>query len=108
MACALPSAVQSSIALTSFAQGNVAGAICAATASNVALIILTPLIGWLVDNYSYDPVFILVALLPQMGFLLAATLVGVVEQIAMDGPGPAGARDLDTASLASRRFPCQS
>jgi solute carrier family 10 (sodium/bile acid cotransporter), member 7 len=42
--CALPSTVQSSIALTSMAQGNVAGAICSATASNVAGIILTPLI----------------------------------------------------------------
>ena len=42
--CALPSTVQSSIALTSIAQGNVAGAICSATASNVAGIALTPLI----------------------------------------------------------------
>ncbi len=42
--CALPSTVQSSIALTSMAQGNVAGAICSATASNVAGIALTPLI----------------------------------------------------------------
>ena len=30
--CALPSTVQSSIALTSIARGNVAGAVCAATA----------------------------------------------------------------------------
>jgi solute carrier family 10 (sodium/bile acid cotransporter), member 7 len=42
--CALPSTVQSSIALTSMAKGNVAGAICSATASNVAGIVLTPLI----------------------------------------------------------------
>ena len=42
--CALPSTVQSSIALTSMANGNVAGAICSATASNVAGIALTPLI----------------------------------------------------------------
>ena len=42
--CALPSTVQSSIALTSIAKGNVAGAICSATASNVAGIALTPLI----------------------------------------------------------------
>ena len=39
--CALPSTVQSSIALTSIAQGNVAGAICSATASNVVGIALT-------------------------------------------------------------------
>jgi solute carrier family 10 (sodium/bile acid cotransporter), member 7 len=42
--CALPSTVQSSIALTSMAKGNVAGAICSATASNLAGIVLTPLI----------------------------------------------------------------
>jgi solute carrier family 10 (sodium/bile acid cotransporter), member 7 len=42
--CALPSTVQSSIALTSMAKGNVAGAICSATASNVVGIVLTPLV----------------------------------------------------------------
>jgi solute carrier family 10 (sodium/bile acid cotransporter), member 7 len=42
--CALPSTVQSSIALTSIAQGNVAGAVCAATASNLTGIVLTPLL----------------------------------------------------------------
>ena len=42
--CALPSTVQSSIALTSIAQGNVAGAVCAATASSLAGLVLTPLL----------------------------------------------------------------
>jgi solute carrier family 10 (sodium/bile acid cotransporter), member 7 len=42
--CALPSTVQSSIALTSVAQGNVAGAVCAATASSLVGIVLTPLL----------------------------------------------------------------
>jgi sodium/bile acid cotransporter 7 len=42
--CALPSTVQSSIALTSIAQGNVAGAICAATASSLLGLLLTPLL----------------------------------------------------------------
>ncbi len=41
--CVLPSTVQSSIALTSMARGNVAAAICAATVSNIAGIILAPL-----------------------------------------------------------------
>jgi sodium/bile acid cotransporter 7 len=40
--CALPSTVQSSIALTSIAQGNVAGAVCAATASSLMGLLLTP------------------------------------------------------------------
>ena len=42
--CALPSTVQSSIALVSIAQGNVPGAICAATGSNVLGFVLTPLL----------------------------------------------------------------
>ena len=42
--CALPSTVQSSIALVSIAQGNVAGAVCAATGSNLLGFVLTPLL----------------------------------------------------------------
>lgn len=42
--CALPSTVQSSIAFTSIAGGNVPGAIAAATASNLIGIILTPVL----------------------------------------------------------------
>jgi sodium/bile acid cotransporter 7 len=40
----LPSTVQSSIAFTSIAGGNVAGAVCAASISNIVGIILTPLL----------------------------------------------------------------
>jgi solute carrier family 10 (sodium/bile acid cotransporter), member 7 len=43
-ACALPSTVQSSIALTSIAEGNVAAAVCSATMSSVAGIVLAPLL----------------------------------------------------------------
>lgn len=43
--CALPSTVQSSIAFTSIARGNVAAAICAASASNMLGILLTPLLA---------------------------------------------------------------
>jgi len=42
--CVLPSTVQSSIAFTSIARGNVAAAICAASASNLLGILLTPLL----------------------------------------------------------------
>lgn len=42
--CTLPSTVQSSIAFTSIAKGNVPAAICAATASNLLGIVLTPLL----------------------------------------------------------------
>ncbi len=43
--CVLPSTVQSSIAFTSIARGNVAAALCAATASNLFGILLTPLLA---------------------------------------------------------------
>ena len=42
--CVLPSTVQSSIAFTSIAGGNVAAAICAASASNIFGMVLTPLL----------------------------------------------------------------
>lgn len=46
--CCLPSTVQSSIAFTSVGQGNVPAAACAASASNLAGIVITPLLtGWL-------------------------------------------------------------
>lgn len=48
--CALPSTVQSSIALTSIARGNVPGAVCAATVSNIAGIIIAPLLFGAMSN----------------------------------------------------------
>lgn len=41
--CLLPSTVQSSIAFTSIAGGNVPAAVCSATLSNIAGVVLTPL-----------------------------------------------------------------
>ncbi len=50
--CALPSTVQSSIAFTSIARGNVAAAICAASASNLLGVLLTPLlVGMLMGSH---------------------------------------------------------
>jgi solute carrier family 10 (sodium/bile acid cotransporter), member 7 len=43
--CVLPSTVQSSIAFTSIARGNVSAALCAATASNLLGMVLTPLLA---------------------------------------------------------------
>jgi sodium/bile acid cotransporter 7 len=48
--CVLPSTVQSSIALTSIARGNVAAAICSATASNIGGIMLAPLMFGAMSN----------------------------------------------------------
>jgi sodium/bile acid cotransporter 7 len=45
--CALPSTVQSSIAYTSIARGNVGGAVAAAAYSNLIGVFLTPLLAWL-------------------------------------------------------------
>lgn len=45
--CCLPSTVQSSIAFTSVARGNVAASICAASASSLIGIVVTPLLGGL-------------------------------------------------------------
>ncbi|EFH10852.1 bile acid:sodium symporter family protein [Teichococcus cervicalis] len=49
--CVLPSTVQSSIAFTSVAGGNVPAALCAATISNVGGMLLTPLlVAWLMQK----------------------------------------------------------
>ncbi|MET0404729.1 MAG: bile acid:sodium symporter family protein, partial [Cystobacter sp.] len=49
--CLLPSTVQSSIAFTSIAGGNVAAAVCSASASNLLGVALTPvLVGLLLDQ----------------------------------------------------------
>ena len=42
--CVLPSTVQSSIAFTSIGRGNVAAAVCAATASNLLGMVITPVL----------------------------------------------------------------
>lgn len=48
----LPSTVQTSVALTSVARGNVAGAICGATVSNVVGMVVTPLLVLVLMNRS--------------------------------------------------------
>jgi sodium/bile acid cotransporter 7 len=49
--CAMPSTVQTSIAFTSIARGNVAAAICSATFSNLLGVFLSPvLVGWLLGS----------------------------------------------------------
>jgi sodium/bile acid cotransporter 7 len=50
--CVLPSTVQSSIAFTSIARGNVPAALCAASASNMIGVFLSPLLaGWLLHAH---------------------------------------------------------
>jgi sodium/bile acid cotransporter 7 len=50
--CVLPSTVQSSIAFTSIARGNVPAALCAATVSNMLGIVVTPVLAaWLLHTH---------------------------------------------------------
>lgn len=52
--CTLPSTVQSSIAFTSIARGNVPAAVCAASASSLIGIFLTPLLAGLLVHAGAD------------------------------------------------------
>ncbi|MHA5056978.1 bile acid:sodium symporter family protein [Acinetobacter schindleri] len=57
--CFLPSTVQSSIAFTSVAQGNVAGAVCSASFSNIVGMFITPvLVAFFIlgqSQHGFDP-----------------------------------------------------
>ena len=53
----VPSTVQSSIAFTSVAKGNVAGAVVSASASNILGVFLTPLLCWLLMTSTGKVVF---------------------------------------------------
>jgi len=81
--CALPSTVNSSIAFTSIARGNVAAAICAATFSSLLGIIITPLLVALLLNttgngFSLDSVtsIVLQLLVPFVAGQLARRWIG--------------------------------
>ena len=80
--CCLPSTVQSSIAFTSIARGNVAAAVCAASASNLFGIVLSPLLASLLlrshGGFSLDAVWAIVAqlLAPFVAGQLARPWIG--------------------------------
>ena len=68
--CALPSTVQSSIAFTSIAKGNVAASVCAASFSNLAGIVITPILVGLLfsvqtgsDAFSLSAIYKIILLL---------------------------------------------
>ncbi len=75
--CFLPSTVQSSIAFTSMAQGNVAGAVCSASFSNIIGMLITPLLVSLFimgsNTPQYDPSQ---AILQIIGLLLVPFVLG--------------------------------
>lgn len=76
--CALPSTVQSSIAFTSMGKGNVPAAICAATASNLLGIVITPLLVGLLLSARGDMGFDLSAIGKIVLQLLVPFLAGQI------------------------------
>lgn len=79
--CVLPSTVQSSIAFTSMAGGNVPAAICAASASNIVGMFLTPLlVGLLFAAGGQSGGFSLEALEQILLQLLAPFIIGQILQ----------------------------
>lgn len=79
--CVLPSTVQSSIAFTSIAGGNVPAAICAASASNILGMFLTPLlVGVMLASQGGDGGVRLDAVEAILLQLLAPFLLGQVLQ----------------------------
>lgn len=81
--CCLPSTVQSSIAFVSLARGNVAAAICAASASNLLGILITPLlVGLLLSAHGSVSMSSVGALVTQ---LLVPFLAGQALQSRIGG-----------------------
>lgn len=78
--CVLPSTVQSSIAFTSMAGGNVPAAICAASASNIFGMFLTPLLAGVLLTASGHASFSLDALQSILLQLLAPFVLGQILQ----------------------------
>lgn len=84
--CALPSTVQSSIAFTSVARGNIPAAICAASFSNLIGIVLTPLLVGLLFTvqssgehpFSLDAIYkiVLLLLVPFVAGQIARRWIG--------------------------------
>ncbi len=78
--CVLPSTVQSSIAFTSIAGGNVPAAICSASASNIFGMFLTPFLAGLLLSASGHVGFSLDALKSILLQLLAPFVLGQILQ----------------------------
>lgn len=78
--CLLPSTVQSSIAFTSIARGNVSAALCSASASNILGMFITPcLVGlFLVTGSSSQPSFSFTAILNIISLLFIPFVFGQI------------------------------
>lgn len=86
--CVMPSTVQSSIAFTSLARGNVPAAVCSATASSILGVVLTPLLAAMLlssgsHGVSWDSVYKIAVqlLLPfVVGHLMRPLLVKFLDR----------------------------
>jgi sodium/bile acid cotransporter 7 len=87
--CALPSTVQSSIAFTSMARGNVPAAVCSASLSSILGVFLTPLLLALLagtEGGMHNPVQAIASIMLQLlvpfvaGHLLRPWIAGWVER----------------------------
>jgi sodium/bile acid cotransporter 7 len=79
--CCLPSTVQSSIAFTSVAKGNVAAAVVSASASNLFGIVLTPLIAGVLMGATHSGGFSFSAVWSVLVQLLLPFVAGQVARI---------------------------
>jgi ACS family hexuronate transporter-like MFS transporter len=59
--------------------GSVAG--IGGTAAGIASMSFTLLVGWLVDHFSYTPVYILVGIMAPLGALLFITVIRRIERV---------------------------
>ncbi|KPL66856.1 bile acid:sodium symporter [Erythrobacter sp. SG61-1L] len=84
--CIVPSTVQSSIAMTAIARGNVPAAVCSASLSNVLGIVLTPLLATLlVSSGQAGQEFFLSALMKVGTTLLLPFIVGHLSRPLIGG-----------------------
>jgi len=97
--CLVPSTVQSSIAFTSIARGNIAGAIVSASASNILGVFLTPLLVVALMANTGDAHIDASSILKIVGQILVPFIIG---QLVRPWVGPFFARYAKITKLADR------
>lgn len=97
--CFLPSTVQSSIAFTSIARGNVAGAVCSASFSNIIGMLITPIwVSYFIlgqQQHGFDPTqsIVQIMLLLLLPFVLGQLLRPYIIQYLLKHPSVVRAFD---------------
>lgn len=71
--------------------GAVAG--IGGTAAGIASMGFTLLVGWVVDHWSYTPVYVMVAVMSPLGALTWLVLMRRIERVAPASPAPGNATD---------------